>query len=144
MGAVNYGTSDYITLGLDLSRVEEQDDQEYFMEKVQEILDRYSFYTFHVVLKNGYYEGFYIDIETNFPIYFNDYVEKQEAQKDVTQLKLALLECLQFCVVECSPGWCTGYSTEAETISAIKKVVVDMRGEIRTTPTYRQFEKECS
>ena len=114
------------------------------MGEVQAILDKYNFYTFHVVLKNGYYEGFYIDIETNFPIYFNDYIEKEEAQKEVTQLKLSLIECTDFCVVECSPGWCTGYSTREETIAAIKKAAIEMRNEIHGTPTYRQFEKDCS
>ena len=139
MGAINYGTSDYISMGLNVSGDLDEYEQEDFYNEISRILDKYSFYYFHVVLKSGYYEGFYIDIEYNFPLYFDDCTEKRDAQKEVTQIRRFLLECAAAGLVQYFPGWCTGYSTEKETRAAINAAIKEMRREVQETPTYRQY-----
>ena len=142
MGAVNYGTGDYITLGLNIDRVEDESEQNFMRGYVDAIIEKYGFCYFHVAAKSGYYEGFTIEIENNFPVAFDWYQEKQDAQKEITQLKKCLLElCKEAGLVEVFPGWCTGYSTEAETRDAIKKAVQEMRDDVRKTPTWTQYNR---
>ena len=66
MGAVNYGSSDYISIGLNVSRDFEEWEIEEIENDIETLLNEYNFYYFHVVIKPGYYEGFYIDIENNY------------------------------------------------------------------------------
>ena len=153
MGAVNYFTSNYITLGFDCSleydgsdfdSVEDMDecreeDIYELRDKTQAILDKYRFCYFYVVIKSGYYEGFTIDIESNFPVCYDNYEDKRDAQKEITELKKCLLECTEIGLVKCRPSWCTGYSNKAETITAIRKAVKDMREEAWGTPTYNRY-----
>ena len=42
-------------------------------------------------------------------------------------------------LVQYFPGWCTGYSTAKETRAAINAAIKEMRQEVQTTPTYRQY-----
>lgn len=153
MGAVNYFTSDYITLGYDLSvdyneedfnSVDELEeccryDMEDSYEEIKSILEKYSFYFYHVVIKPGYYEGFTVDIENNFSLCFDDYREKQEAQKEITEIKQFLLECAAAGLVAVFPGWCTGYKNTPETIQLINEAVKEMRNEAKHTPTYKNY-----
>ena len=142
MGAVNYAMSDYITLALNTNAVEDTDTQEYLFSVAENIIADYGFYYFHVVLKSGYYNGFSVDIENNFPVAFDWYQEKQDAQKEITQLKKCLLQlCGRVGMVETFPGWCTGYSDAAETKEAIKKAVLTMRQDVHETPTWVQYNR---
>lgn len=142
MGAVNYGTGDYITLGLNVNQIDDESEQNIMRGWADAIIEKYGFYYFHVAAKSGYYEGFTIEIENNFPVAFDWYQEKQDAQKEITQLKKCLLElCKEAGLVEVFPGWCTGYSTEAETQDAIKKAVQEMRDDVRKTPTWAQYNR---
>lgn len=163
MGAVNYSTSDYITLGIrpysrfDLENntdfmteiraevaeyggTEEEAIEDYIsdcyeadIENVETILSHYSFYYYHVVIKPGYYEGFTIDIENNFPVAYDNYEDKRDAQKEITQLKKCLLELAGIGLVACSPGWVTGYKDYKDTCKFIESAVVIMRNEARET-----------
>lgn len=139
MGAINYGTSDYISIGLNVSGDFDEWAQEQARDDIAAIMGEYSFYYFHIVLKSGYYEGFYIDIEYNFPVYFDDCTEKRDAQKEITEIKRFLLDCTAAGLVQYFPGWCTGYSTAKETRAAINAAIKEMRQEVQTTPTYRQY-----
>lgn len=139
MGAVNYGTSDYINIGLNVGADLDELEVEQIRDEVQGILDKYGFYYFYVDIKPGYYEGFYIDIENNFPVAFDWYEEKQDAQKELTQLKKCLLECVGAGLVQYSPGWCTGYYTPAETVEHIKTAIKSARDEVKHTPTWAQY-----
>lgn len=174
MGAVNYYTSDYITLGLkpydidyfindtdfldfirDEWHIDITDETEVLKAVYNEIttcyeddytniktaLEKYNFWYFHIVIKPGYYEGFTIDIENNFPVAYDSYIDKREAQKEITQLKAFLIECAGMGLVECFPGWCTGYSDYTETIKAINEAVKEMREEVKTIPTWAQYER---
>lgn len=170
MGAINYFTSDYITLGLRPYDTGDFENDVAFMEEVtQEVneyggtieeaindyintcyeddfmnieceLKKHNFHYYHVVIKPGYYEGFTLDIENNFPVCYDGYIEKREAQKEITELKQFLIDCAGLGLVKCSPGWCTGYSDYNGTIAAIVEAVKGMRDEARNIPTWRQYE----
>ena len=174
MGTINYRTSDYITLGVkpysfielekDAGLMEEMQAQvdefggtveeelykyiddcyTWDVENVESILDKYSFYYFHVALEPGYYEGFTINIENNFSVAYDTWEDKREAQKEITQLKKMLIECAGVGFVSCYPGWCSGYDDYKSTLHAIEKAVKEMRGEVKMTPTWMQYERSAS
>lgn len=143
MGTINYKTSDFITIGYNCNNID-YEEYEWCRETIEEyyntvsaILKEYSFYYFHVTVEPGYYEGFYIDMEYNFPYCFDDYTEKRAAQREITQIKKFLLECIEnyeCCAV--SPGWCTGYADYKKTISRLDGAIKEMRETVKATPTY--------
>ena len=165
MGAVNYFTSDYITLGLRPYNTSYFENDTEFMDELQKEIDEYggtlenaiddyipgcyesdfeniecelkkhTFHFYHVVIKPGYYEGFTLDIENNFPVCFDSWEHEREAQKEITELKQFLIDCAGLGLVKCSPGWCTGYSDYNGTIAAIKEAVKAMGEEAKQTPT---------
>lgn len=146
MGTINYKTSDYITIGYNCDNIDYEEYEysaeiiEEYYNDLQQILKDYRFYYFHVTIDAGYYEGFSIDIENNYPYCFDDYIEKQDAQKEITKIKAFLLECVNnygLCAV--SPGWCTKYASYNDTIAKIKAAVREMRQAVRTTPTWNRL-----
>ena len=170
MGAVNYFTSDYITMGLKPYDVYDLEQDSEFMDEMREEVAEYGgtldeavydyisrcyeddyanieaelakhrFYYYHITIKPGYYEGFTLDIENNFPIAFNTWEDRKDAQKEITEIKAFLIDCAGMGLVRCSPGWCTGYSDNKDTIKAIGEAIREMRDEVRTTPTWSQYE----
>lgn len=58
----------------------------YFDDKanVKSIMNKYSFYYYHVTIEPGYYEGFSLNIENNYPVAFDSWEDKREAQKEIT------------------------------------------------------------
>lgn len=153
MGTINYGTSEYITIGyLDYSQQdfdEEYTENDYYFQEeddlfiVQEVLKKYSFCCFHVVIKDGYYDGFYIDIENNYGSYFDDYHQKQEALREATRLKKFLLEALEYSCCVVYPGWCTAYLKHNDSVKKINEAIKYVKEEIKETPTYGRPWKEA-
>lgn len=174
MGAVNYFTSDYIIMAVKPYDTYDFENDQDFTEMVQEymkeyggtleswiddyikssydddktnvsaILEKYSFYYFHVTIKPGYYEGFTLDIENNFSVAFDGWEDKRAAQREITSLKKCLFECAGVGMVQCSPGWCTGYNDYKGTCKAIGAAIKAMRDEVKNTPTWRQYERESA
>ena len=174
MGAINYRSSNYITLATRPATAEDLKNDPIFMqfanqeieeagaeldgiidyelyemeqtdrENAEEIMAKYSFYYFHIVLLSGYYEGYSIDIEPNFGLCYETYQDKQEAQKEITELKNMLVELACVGFKACRPGWSTSWSDHNETLKEIRRAVAEMREEVRATPTWRQFEKESA
>lgn len=143
MGTVNYGSNDYMNIGFNLNREYHNgdiacDNAAWIVEK---LLSNHRFYYWHIVREPGYYEGFYLDIENNFPVCFDNWEEKREAQKEITRVKRFLLDCVRHGLVKYSPGWCTGWYDEKQTKAAITEAVSRMRDEVKTTPTYSQYCK---
>ena len=148
MGTVNYKTSDYITLGIkpysyDMDEEDREVNYECDMLNVENCLAKYSFYYYHITIEPGYYEGFSLNIENNFPIAFDWYEEKLDAQKELTQLKKCLIECTGYGLEKCNPGWCTSYAGYYDTIKAIRATIKEMREEVKNTPTWKQYNKEA-
>ena len=154
MGTVNYATSDYITIGLKPYDYEDFEDEngninydmmnDYYQDdynNIEAILNKYDFHYFHVVIKPGYYEGFYIDIENNYPVCYDSWNDKQAALKEATQIKRFLLECIDLGLCEVWPGWCTSYKSRNESIKAVKEAIRDMKEEIKGIPTWEHCKR---
>lgn len=147
MGTINYKTSDYITLGYNCNDIDYED--EFYNDLIQDNynqieyrLKQEHFYYFHITLEPGYYEGYSINIEFNFPVCFDDYIEKQEAQKEITKIKSFLLECINdFECVAVYPGWCTGYADYKKTLHELSAAIREMREAVKHTPTYSQYNR---
>ena len=145
MGTINYKTSDYITIGYNCNYIDY--DYEFYnelisgyYEQVNDLLKQEYFYYFHVTLEPGYYEGFSINIENNFGICYDDYTDKQQAQKEITRLKTFLTQCIneyECCVVY--PGWCTGYENYENSLIKLNAAIEEMRQTVKDTPTYNQY-----
>ena len=146
MGAINYKTSEFITIGYDCSGIDYDD--EYYYEFISDCydqasraLEKYRFYYFDVSIEPGYYDGFSINLEFEYTC-FDDYIEKKEAQKEITQIKKFLLECIENCeCVAVYPGWCTGYDDYKETLQTLDAAVRNMRDAVKNTPTWRTRSK---
>lgn len=171
MGAVNYYTSNYITIGLKPYSTYDLENDPGFMEElpnevdeyggtIEEALEsyiqgcyeadesnvwcalnKYDFYYFHVVIKPGYYEGFTIDIENNFGLAYNSWQDKREALKEATQIKKFLLECIDLGLCQVFPGWVTSYKSRNESIKAVKQAIREMKEEIKNIPTWGYCER---
>ena len=148
MGAINYRTSKYITIGYNCNDIDDNDldNETYFINDLYDsigcLLKRQHFDYFHITLDAGYYEGFYINIENNFNLYFNDYLEKRDAQKEITQIKQFLLSCVnEFGCCAVYPGWCTSYADYKTTLKEIDAAVQEMRETVKSTPTWARLPK---
>lgn len=171
MGAVNYFTSDYITMGIEPYSAYDLENDPDFMDALRDevneyggtidealesyiqtsyeademniefILEKYSFDYYHVTIKPGYYEGFTLDIENNCSVAFDGWEAKRAAQREITSLKKCLTECAGAGMVQCSPGWCTGYNDYRGTRRAINAAIKVMRDEVNNTPTRAQYER---
>ena len=131
---------DYEDYIYDLIASYEEDD----FYNVKCALEKYDFYYFHVAQKYGYYKGSQLDIESNFGIAFDDYIDKRQAQKEITKIK----EFLHY-VADCGmsatyPGWCPAWFDNKTTHKMIDKAIKKMREEVRNTPTWRQYERSCA
>ena len=146
MGTINYGSNDFFNIGFDLSWLDKFDDYDKeteintIFDEITEILKGYNFTCFSIKIEPGYYEGFYIDIDFDW-LYFDDYTEKRQTQKEITQMKRFLEECCYWGLVQYSPGWCTSYATEEQTKKAIKTAIRETRQKINAIPTYRNRKK---
>ena len=174
MGAVNYFTSDYITLGLrPYDKYNLENDREFMKELQAEVdeyggtlenaldnyindsyecdyenikteLEKHCFHYYHIAIKPGYYEGFTLDIEFNYGVALDGWEDRRNAHKEITEIKQFLIDCAGLGLVKCSPGWCTGYSDYNGTIQAIKAAIKEMRSELNTVPTWAQYNRGCN
>ena len=119
-----------------------RDYEEEDLANVSAILNKYSFYYYHVEIKRGYYEGFSIFIENNFGLCYDSFIDKREAQKEITRLKSFLLDCAGSGLVSCSPGYCTKYKDYKNTLADIDAAIRDMRTEARSIPTWTRYNRE--
>ena len=154
MGAINYGTSEYITIGLKpynyddyMTETEDIDyelmqmDYDTDRENVEYVLNKYNFNFFNVSIKYGYYEGFYLNIKTNFDFY--NWQDKKDALKEATQLKNMLIECCGVGLCEVWPGWCTTYMPYKESVNNIKAAVWHIKEDIKCTETFLQEQRKA-
>lgn len=139
MGTINYGTSKYITLGLEPFAFSDYEDEpgecDYFsrsydMEDLQrdaeQILECYNFKFFDVSIISGYYEGFYIDISDVSPFLFDE-SDLPEAFREANCLGALLLRFIKLGLAQCFPGWCTGYASAEESKKAVAAAVCTMK-----------------
>lgn len=172
MGAINYETSDYITMAVKPYDVEDFKQDHDFMqfaqeqadeyggsledciydqiqacydsdfENIQAILDKYDFFYYHITIEPGYYEGFSLKIENNFPTAYDTWEDKRNAQKELTQVKKCLTDCADNGLMACLPGWCSTYYDRGDTIKAIGDTIKNMRAEAKETPTWAWYNRD--
>jgi len=147
VGSINYGYNNHFNgfqLGYNLNDEtltdeENESMQEFLYYDIKELLENYNFNYFNVELNSGYYEGFYITIGNpgyNYGV-FNNYIEKLEALKELTQLKKLLLDLIKnYDLVSYSPGWCSSYYTKEESILQLKDTIKKERENIKKEFTY--------
>lgn len=158
MGTINHRTSDYITLawngddiykywvkefGVNEDAIEAayHADMEDAYYSIKALRNKYDFRFYHVTVEPGYYEDFSIQIENNYAIEYNDCTEKREAQKEITQIRKFLLECVSEGMVSCYPGWCMHYFNREDTLQHVNEAIRAMREEARHTPTFWMNER---
>ncbi len=97
---------------------------------------------YEISIVNGYYEGFYLNIEDDIPWVFDDSEEKKEYLKDITRLKKVLLELLDngLCVVY--PGWCTDFADKKNSVKEIMTFVKNLREEVKAVDTFAVYKKK--
>ena len=136
MSTINYGSSNYVNLGLNLSLdiYQDFDNVQILAEDVKNIIYNKHFQYFTVDIIPGYYEGFYLDIKYKDETFYN-YEEKKDAQKEVTKIKKMLYFLSNMDIVRYTPGWCTGYNTPQETKKDIANAIKQMRRDVKDTPT---------
>lgn len=149
MGTINYGSNEYINIGVNPNNywIEDENGENMFLDfemeddyqNIKFLLDDYNFHYFNVTIEPGYYEGFYIDIK--FDYLWVDASEKPEILKELTQLKKFLLKCAECGLIEYYPGWCMGYSDYQNTIESIKTTIKDTKQNILKYPTYKTYNK---
>ena len=169
MGSINYGTSEYITMGIKPESAYDYEKDPCTMEEMQElaeewgmsvedaimqniednaecdrmnteaILNKYDFHYFNITIESGYYEGFYIDIEYNGYI-FDHYTERKDALKEVREIESMLKELAGCGIVSVYPGWCTGYADYKQTLKDIREAAKGMRADIKKTPTWKTYK----
>ena len=120
------------------------DTEEADRANIESELKKHNLIYYHITIKPGYYEGFHLDIESNYPVSFDSWEDKREAQKEITEIKQLLLNCVDLGLRQVFPGWCTTYKDRETTIRAVHDAVKDMREEARQTPTWRQYERETA
>lgn len=147
MGTINYKHSDYITIGYDCNNFDDEDDFTYYycdaiFENIQALLNQYDFYYFHVALKPGYYEGFSIDIEFNFSYCLDSWLDRRDAQKEITRIYKTLTRLInEYGLCAVSPGWCTHYYNYNDTMVKLKQAIKEMRETVNSTPTWAQVQR---
>ena len=154
MGAINYGTSEYITLGVRPDRYYDEKGfdmglYEYEAGAARQLINRYSSEYFLLTFEWGYHEGFYLDVKDYYKYCYdltgngciNDYKERKEINKEITRIKALMLKLVDMGFVACYPGWCTGYADAKETRKEINEAIKEMRREVKETPTYNQYER---
>ena len=144
MGAINYrNNKDFLSIGFDLKNYDSDlCDANYFCcdcyDAIFEELKRQYFYYYNVKITSGYYDGFYFDIYFNF-VYLDNYKEKRQAQKELTQLKKLLLWAIKNCgCVNYSAGWVSSYESPENTMKLLKKCIREERKKINALHTDKQ------
>jgi hypothetical protein len=157
MGTINYKSNKYITLGVNMLNIYEEckeleindfhycvdDEVETLWEEISNTLLKYTFEYFEVELVNGYSDGFYLDINDKGYIYFDNTKEKNDTLKEATKLKELMLELVENGLVACFPGWATTYLNTKDTVKEINKAIKEIKKDIQTIPTYRNYKKEA-
>lgn len=161
MGAINYGTSDIITVGYrntdyypSQEEIQEEIDanncsyeeamQLCFESNSVNMSDDYmsccdcmpkdlNYYSIEV--KNGYYDGFYICIKRQIEE-FDYYKDKIDIQKEITAIKNYLIRiCKFFFMRVVYPSWVTSYEDSLE--DSIYKIEEAIKKERETVKQFR-------
>ena len=124
MSSINYGSNctneGLLNIGLNLNRFNSPITIMRRANMMREIVDDYNGTWFKVNVEPGYYEGAWVSVEWDEDIlFYNGPWSFEEVRSEITYLNTMLQLLVNAGCVEYWPGWCTGYSTAAETRKAI-------------------------
>lgn len=145
MGAINFGSltnKSRLAIVNEPRTEEEKEQQEFFnyeMLETAEALDKYNLYYFEIIIKMGYYDGFYLELnEKNTKWVYNNTKEKNEVIKELTLIKKCLIEIVksEHCW-GCYPSWIYNRLDTADTIKQIKAIIKELKNEVKASYTER-------
>lgn len=143
MGTINYGKSQYITIGADPDNYERDGDlywMQYDYDDAAELVKEVKGSYYHVSLEPGYYEGFYVDIEENYGACFDYCEDRAKANKEITQIKKLLHRLVnEYFLCAVLPGWCTTYYDAQTSHKMIDEAIKDMRADVKNKPTWMRY-----
>jgi hypothetical protein len=149
MGAINFGT---LTNKSRLALVNEQEtnngdyyDDFYFeLEEVDETIKNKNFYYFNLLIKYGYYNGFYLKLEDDNTKYiYENTKEKQEVLKELTQIKKILVDFVKNGFLwGCYPSWVYSKLEKKETLTELRKIIKELKEETKKSYTQRTAKKQ--
>ena len=124
MGTINYRSNrtneGLFNIGLNLNRFCSPITIMRRANMMREIVDDYNGTWYKVNVEPGYYEGAWVSIEWDEDIlFYNGPWSFEDVRSEITYLNTMLQLLVNVGCVEYWPGWCTGYSTAAETRKAI-------------------------
>ncbi len=111
-------------------------DEEYEIAKecykdVKFLIDEENFTYYDVFLEQGYYDGFYINIDIHQ--YPKGYSQKLEMQKELTKIKNILTQSINdHLMVVCVPHWCTTWYNQKESLDIVNNNIKKERELIKT------------
>lgn len=156
MGTINYGTSKFITVGLNTwafedgiddegnivegSRYDLMDDIKIMIERLLEDSGIKDDSAYTVKIESGYYEGFYINITDEY-LYFDDEEDREEAREQLTAIFDFLNKTVDngLCVVY--PGWVTSYLNYEDSKKALETAYNQAIVECNEKPDYEKYQQ---
>ena len=156
MGTINYGTSKFITVGLNPnfyedtegengeiiegSRYELMEDMRRYTEHYFGELDLSENEAFKVSIESGYYEGFYINITDEW-LYFDDEDDRNKGRKELEKIFEFLNVVVDNGLTVCYPGWCTKYLDYTESKKALETAKTEAMDFCSNKPDYKTYNK---
>ena len=155
MGTINYGTSKFITIGLNPdnfedyvdedgkvyegSRYELMDDVRQWIENLFEESGVKDNSAYAVKIESGYYEGFYINITDEY-LYFDDEEDREEARQELENVFSFLNGAVDkgLCVVH--PSWATSYLDYMQSKEELEEAYQAALIECSEKPDYKKFQ----
>lgn len=92
---------------------------------------------YQVKAVEGYYSGFWIDIEQQY-LCIDDYKDRAIIQKEITQIKNFLIKCVsEYGMRVHYHGWCVGWEDVVEnSIKKIKVAIIEERQKVKKLPIF--------
>lgn len=111
-----------------------QDDFDSIKSHINNDLDLH-FYQVKAV--EGYYSGFWIDIENDW-LCIDSYKDRAVIQKEITQIKKFLIKCvMEYGMRVHYPGWCVGWEDVIEnSIKKINEKIKEERQKVKKLPIF--------
>lgn len=110
-----------------------QDDFDY----VKSIIDGLKTYYFNIEIDGGYYDGFNLILtDKNTKYIYNDYSEKIDVLKELTEIKKVLLKLIDDGFIRgCAPFWYNTYLEKKDTKKRLSKLIQELKQDVKKSYT---------
>lgn len=115
-----------------------EDDADSIKSNINNDLDLH-FYQVKIV--NGYFNGFWIDIEQQY-LCIDDYKDRAIIQKEITQIKNFLIKCVsEYDMRVHYAGYCAGWEdTINDSIKKINETIKEERQKVKKLPIFDEYD----